>query len=131
MNNENNNSTVSYKEISDCIRKLQNSISADEIFKKETPLVKGSDCTVVALNASDGDGMSHFRVDINEGSVDVSSGGGGYILTSIGKNGEAMKEETEYAIAKAIKDATGKECYPRSGCEPWSWKGILNKHTAL
>lgn len=121
---------VNYKEISDCISKLQISLS-DEKFRKETPWIKEDNCSVISYNASNGNGMSHFRIDLKEGSVDVGSGNGGYVLTSSGKDGAAMSEDTLFAVAKAVKDATEKECYPRSGEEPWSWKGILtDEHIA-
>lgn len=121
---------VNYKEISDCISKLQISLS-DEKFRKETPWIKEDNCSVISYNASNGNGMSHFRIDLREGSVDVSSGNGGYVLTSNGKDGVAMSEDTLFAVAKAVKDATEKECYPCSGEEPWSWKGILtDEHIA-
>jgi len=122
--------SVNYKEISDCISKLQISLS-DEKFRKETPWIKDDNCSIISYNASNGDGMSHFRIDLREGSVDVSSGNGGYVLTSNGKGGTAMSEDTLFTVAKAVKDATEKECYPRSSNEPWSWKGILtDEHIA-
>ena len=115
---------IDYKEISNGISKLQTSLS-DEKFRKETPWISEEKCSVISYNASEGDGMSHFRIDLKEGSIDVSTGSNGYILTDAGKGGEYMKEEVLFAVAKAVKDATQKECYPRSGVEAWSWKGVL------
>ena len=82
---------------------------------------------IANCNVAEDDGISHFRIDLKEGSVDAKTGGNGYVLTCLGKDGDYMKEETLFAVAKTLKALTGKECYPRSGDEPWSWKGILTE----
>ena len=36
-----------------------------------------------------------------------------------------IEENTLFLIIKAIQSVMGVKCYPHSGDEPWSWKGIL------
>ena len=111
-----------WQSIGETIIECAHQIKESEEFKKNTPWIKGRDCTVISLNASDGDGMSHFRIDIQGGSVfakgDKKSG---YILNSVNE----VSENTLFNVAMAVRYATGGEVFPISGIEPLSWKGTL------
>ncbi len=112
-----------WQSMGETIIECAHQITENEDFRKNTPWIKGRDCTVISLNASDGDGMSHFRIDIKGGSVfakgDKESG---YILNSVNE----ISENTLFNVAMAVRYATGAEVFPISGIEPMSWKGELS-----
>lgn len=83
------------------------------------------------LQPSIGDTRSSFRIENahidNERDEKViayvsASRNGEYIINTQGE----ISEQDMFALVKAVEGATDKECYPISGSEPWSWKGILS-----
>ena len=101
--------TVDYEEISSSISKL---------LSGKTDIIKASNHTVKSLYNG-----NCYVIELKKCSMFATTGGDGYILSCAGD----VNEEIEFAVAKALQDATKKPCYPRSGDEPWSWKGILTE----
>ena len=118
---ENKEVTYDWKELCECLSE----------FMDDGHYAKTEHFKCFTLQPSIGDTRSAFRIEKanvdNERDKKViayvsASRNGEYIINAQGE----ISEQDMFALVKAVEGATDKECYPISGSEPWSWKGILS-----